>query len=94
MRMVAAIALFAVGVHLSLRTIAALHRVVDLWYTIETAWPRVLRGLIAWAGAIAVAAVLLPPPLRRALLWGCAAYLAFYVSLAGLRYLAVPNPDA
>lgn len=88
------LALFAVGVHLSLRTIAALHRVVDLWYTIGTVWPRVLRGIAAWGGAIALSSVLLPPALRAPLLWGCAAYLAFYVSLAGLRYLAVPNPDA
>lgn len=94
MRMVAGVLLFAVGVHLSLRTIAALHRVIDLWYTMGTVWPRVLRGIAAWGGAIVLLSVFLPPAVRAPLLWGCGAYLASYLILAVLRHAVIPNPDA
>jgi len=94
LRVVASVLLFAVGAHLALRTIAALHRVIDLWYTMGTMWPRVLRGLAGWGGAIYVLSVLLPPALRAPLLWGCGAYLAFYLSLVVLRHAVIPNPDA
>jgi hypothetical protein len=79
-------AFLALGVCLSIRMIAALHRVADLWYTIGTAYPRVLRGIFAWAAAIAACAWLLKPPYRAAFTSGLLAFLLFYPSLYVLRH--------
>ena len=51
-------ALFLLGVYLSMRVLAALYRILDLWYTIGTAYPKVLQGILGWAGAAAAIAVL------------------------------------
>ena len=39
------VAFFVAGVYLSIRGIAACYRVIDLWYAIGTAYPKVIRGL-------------------------------------------------
>ena len=75
------IAVFGAGLFLMIALIGAFYGVVDLWYMIGKAWPRVIRAILAWAIAIAVLAWLLPPPYRTAFAWGLAAYLIFYVSL-------------
>ena len=46
------IAAFALGVCLSIRMIAALYAVIDLWYTIGKTYPGVLRGVLGWGAAI------------------------------------------
>lgn len=83
--------LFLLGVYLSIRTIAALYRILDLWYTIRTAWWRVLREVAGWAGAVVLIGVILPNEHRPAFVGGLGAYLGFYL-LAGslISYLLVP----
>ena len=81
--------LFGWGVYLCLRLIAASYRVLDLWYTIRTAWPAVLGGIAVWGGAAAATATLLGGRHRTAVVLGLAAYLLFYLSLYGLRHLAL-----
>ncbi|MBI4408904.1 MAG: hypothetical protein HY561_04295 [Gemmatimonadetes bacterium] len=71
-------AAFGLGVYLSIRTIAALYRIPDLWYTMRNAWPKVLRGIAGWGGATVLMGALLPG-YRLAFLWGVAGYLAFYI---------------
>jgi len=81
-----AIALFALGVHLALRTVAALYRIIDLWYTIGTAYSRVLRGILGWGGATVAIALLLADEGRSAFLWGVWGFVGFYLSLYVVRY--------
>jgi hypothetical protein len=85
-------ALFACGVYLCLRLIAACYRVIDLWYTIRTAYPQVIRGILGWAGAVTVLAASLDGRHRGAFLFGLLAFLLFYLSLYALRHLVVRKP--
>jgi len=85
-------ALFACGVYVCLRLIAASYRVLDLWYTIRTAWPAAVRGVLAWGAAAAAPAVWLDGRRRAAFLLGMLAFLAFYLSLYVLRHLVVRRP--
>lgn len=86
MTLVLQVAAFALGIYLAIRMISALHRVIDLWYAIGTAYPEILRGIIGWAAAIASSAWLLEGPYRTALAWGLLGFLAFYLSLYVIRY--------
>lgn len=85
MRALAAIPLFILGVYLSLRTLAALYRVVDLWYAMRREWPRAAGGIALWCGVTAAVAALLPETLRPAFAGGLAAYLAFFLGLYVVR---------
>ena len=88
--MIAAL-LFLLGVYLAIRTIAALYRILDLWYVIHAAWWRVLREVAGWGGAVALIGGLLPDNRRPAFLWGLGAFLAFYLVAGSLiSYLLVP----
>ncbi len=79
------IAAFGVGVFLMIAMISALYGIVDLWYMIGRAWPRVVRGILSWGIATAAVAWLLPSPYWMAFAWGLTAYLVFYVSLFPLH---------
>jgi hypothetical protein len=79
-------AAFALGVCLSIRMIAALYAALDLWYAIGTEYPRVLRGILGWAAALAAAGWLLAPPYRTALAAGALAFLVFYLGLFVIRH--------
>jgi hypothetical protein len=92
MARLADLALFACGVYVCLRLIAASYRVLDLWYTIRTAWPRVAGGIGAWGILAAVLAALLEDGRRTAFRAGMLSYLAFYLSLYALRHLLLRSP--
>ena len=83
------VALFVLGVYLSIRAIAAIYRVIDLWYTIGTEYPRVIRGLAGWGGATVALLTLLNAPHRWAFVLGLEAYLLFYLSLFVVRRLVL-----
>jgi hypothetical protein len=85
-------ALFACGVYLCLRLIAASYRILDMWYTIRTAYPVVVRGIVAWGGGAVILAMLLAPPRRATFLLGMLAFLLFYLSLYVLRHLILGKP--
>jgi hypothetical protein len=85
-RTLLAVALFLLGMHLSMRTIAALFRILDLWYRIGTAWPQVLRGLLGWGGGTIVIAALLPGRLRAFFLSGLAAFLGVFLGAYVIRF--------
>ncbi len=89
-----AVLLFALGVHLAIRTIAALYRILDLWYTIGTAYPQVLRGILGWGGATVAIAVLLPQGHRPAFLLGLVSFLGLYLSLYLIRPALVRRREA
>jgi branched-subunit amino acid transport protein len=84
-----AIASFLIGVYLSIRIIAALYRIIDLWYTIESAWPRVVRGILGWSGAAVVAALILQ---RAAFLSGAATSIVLCAGLYAIIWrILVPR---
>ena len=78
---------FTLGMYLSLRMIAALYRIIDLWYTIGTAYPRVIRGILVCGAMILAIGWLLDRLYRTAFVSGLLAYLLFYLSLYLLRYV-------
>jgi len=59
--------------------IAALYRVIDLWYALRREWLRVACGILGWGGAIVVAVLLTD---RDAFLWGFACYVVVFVALS------------
>lgn len=81
--------LFLLGLHFALRTVAALYRMIDLWYMIGTAYPRVLRGMLGWGGVALLTAMVLPDRLRAAFLWGYAGFVLFYLSLYLIRHVFI-----
>ena len=80
---------FALGIWLAIRLIAALHAIADLWFMIGKVWITVACEVLGWGTITWGAALWLSPPNRIPLLMGWLAYLAFYLSVAELRYLAL-----
>jgi hypothetical protein len=78
---VALAAFVAAGVYVAIGLLAAVYRIADLWYRIGASWPRVVRGLVAWAGAALALALLAGRPARTAFLIGLGGYAAFHVAL-------------
>ncbi|HQZ16594.1 MAG TPA: hypothetical protein PLD86_06945 [Vicinamibacteria bacterium] len=89
MTMLGQLAAFALGVWVSIRMIAALYQILDLWYRIGTDYPRVIRGVVGRALTIAAIAWLLDAAGRVAFASGLVAFLLFYLSLYGLRHLLI-----
>lgn len=69
---------FIAGMLLGIRLLAALYGPIDLWYTIRTAWPVVLRRIVGWTG-VTVVVLLLLGERRQVFLWGMAAHLLVHV---------------
>ena len=84
MTIIAAVVSFSLGVYLSARAIAALYRVIDLWYALRREWLRVARGLFGWGSTTVVAALLTD---RVAFLWGFASYAVAFVALSFASHL-------
>jgi len=87
--LIAQAVLFMLGIALSIRMIAALYAILDLWYAIGAEYPRVLRGILGWGAVIAAISWSLSPSLRTAFLSGALAFLLYYLSLYLLRYPAL-----
>jgi hypothetical protein len=81
--------LFALGVWVSMRLVAALYRVIDLWYTIRTRWPGVVARIALWALVITAMALGLTGPRRTAFLAGLIGFPVFYPSFYVLRNLSI-----
>ena len=77
---------FVLGVGLSIRMIAALYAIIDLWYAIGTLYPRVARGILGWGVAIVATAWFLERPFQTAFVSGLLAFMVFYLSLFVLRH--------
>ena len=78
MTIVIKIVVFIVGIYLSMRVIAAFYGIIDLWYTIKTAYPRVILNILVWS-AITTSLVVLLGNYRRAFLWGLLTYVLIYL---------------
>jgi hypothetical protein len=82
-----AVSVFALGVHLAIRTVAALYRVVDLWYARRTAYPLIVRGVAGWVGATVAIGAILGTEHRAPFLWGLIGFLVWYLALYAVRPL-------
>lgn len=93
MTVIIKIAVFVLGMYLSMRLIASLYGIIDLWYTIRTAYPKIIRGILGW-GALTVAMdLLLESCYRPAFIWGLCAYVVFYAGFIWLNKLLVLRPS-
>jgi hypothetical protein len=64
---------------IAVQVVAAFYRILDLWYTIRTEYPGVIKDIFLWCGLSGLIALLLGQSLRPAFLWGMLFYLPFYV---------------
>lgn len=79
MTIVVAAISFSLGVYLSTRTVAALYRIIDLWYALAREWLSMARGILGWLGATAIAALLMD---RAAFFWGFTCHAVAFVALS------------
>jgi hypothetical protein len=89
MTLLVQIATFTLGMYLSIRMIAALYGIIDLWYTISTAYPRVVSEVLGWGATILAIGLLLERPYQTAFVSGLLTFLVFYLSLFALLRLFV-----
>lgn len=76
---VTAALLFIAGMLLGIRLLAALYSGLDLWYTIRTAWPVVLRRTLGWSAVTVAALLSMEGVWRWWLIRGMGIYLLVYV---------------
>ena len=79
MNILYAVVVFLAGLFLGIRFLAGLYSVIDLWYTISTAWPVVLRRVVGWPGVTLAILLLLGGRWRWLFVAGMAAHLLVYV---------------
>ena len=87
MTIVIIIALFLLGIFLGAQLIAALYGVIDLWYTIKTAYLSVIKGILGWSLVISALILFLGDTYRPALMWGLAAFAGCHLGYFGLSVL-------
>ncbi len=79
MNVLVAAVVFLAGMFLGTRLLGGLYSVIDLWYTIRTAWPTVLTRVLGWTSLTAVVLVLLSSGWRWVFVAGMAAHVLVYV---------------
>ncbi|MCI5168572.1 MAG: hypothetical protein D3903_21385 [Candidatus Electrothrix sp. GM3_4] len=80
MMLVGKIIVFLLGMGVAVQVVAAFYSILDLWYTIRTEYPRVIRGILFWCGISGLMAFLVGDNLRNAFLGGIIFYIPFYVA--------------
>ena len=78
MTIVFKIAVFILGFYLSMRTITAFYGMIDLRYTLRTAYPRIIRNILVWSAITGFLALILGG-YRHVFLWGLTAYVFIYL---------------
>jgi hypothetical protein len=75
------IMLFLLGMSLMVQVIASIYGILDLWYTIKTAWKLVMKRIIIWGGLTVAIALLLGDDNRQAFLSGLVIYAGIYIAI-------------
>ena len=78
MLLIGKIIVFLLGMGVAVQVVAAFYGILDLWYTIRTEYPRVIRGIVLWCGISGLIAFLVGNNLRNAFLGGMIFYIPFY----------------
>lgn len=84
--------IFLLGMCLCVQLMAAFYGIIDLWYTMRTAYPMVIRRILVWTLLCVAVAWLLGDVLRSAFIWGLVGYVGFYIfSFWGYQLLFLRN---
>lgn len=70
---------FLIGVFFSINIIAACYSILDLWYTIRTAYKGVILRLAFWGIATGFLILILYKPNEKAFIWGILGYAGYYL---------------
>ena len=73
------IVLFVLGMILSIQVMGALYGLIDLRYTYQAAYPRVISRILVWSVITGGLAVLTDGCFRLAVLWGALVALVLYL---------------
>lgn len=80
--------LFLFGMCICVQLLAALYGIIDLRYTLRTAYPTVIRRILVWTLFCMAVVWLLRDDLRPAFAWGLIGYVGFYIfSFWGYQWL-------
>ena len=86
------IAVFLLGMALSVQLIAAFYGIIDLWYTIRTVWFKVIRRIALWSIIVIAITLTLGGSYRSAFLWGLVALVVFQIGVfGGMKLLIIRN---
>ena len=86
------IAVFLSGMVLSVQLIAALYGIIDLWYSIRTAYLKVIGRIALWSAIVFGLAWILGELYRPAFLWGLGALVVFQIGVfGGMKLLVIRN---
>lgn len=84
--------IFLLGMCLCVQLMAAFYGIIDLWYTMRTAYPMVIRRILVWTLLCVAVAWLVGDVLRSAFIWGLVGYAGFYIfSFWGYQLLFLRN---
>ena len=84
--------IFLLGMCLCVQLMAAFYGIIDLWYTMRTAYPMVIRRILVWTLLCVAVAWLVGDVLRSAFIWGLVGYGGFYIfSFWGYQLLFLRN---
>jgi len=73
--------LFLLGMSLMVQVLAAFYGILDLWYTLRTAWTLILKRILIWGGLTLAVSLFLSSDNRQAFLAGLAVYTGIYISI-------------
>lgn len=73
------IAVFVLGMLLSIQVMGALYGLIDLRYTYQAAYPKVISRILVWSAVTAALAALLDGRFRLVFLWGALVSLILYL---------------
>ncbi|HWO88337.1 MAG TPA: hypothetical protein VNL98_04220 [Gemmatimonadales bacterium] len=82
---------FVAGLVAGTGLLAALYGPLDLWYTIRTAWPTVLRRILLWSAITVVLLVLLSGTPRATFIAGITAHLVIHATSWLLILVGFPS---
>ena len=86
--------LLLAGLLVGIRLLASLYRVIDLWYTIRTAWVSVLGRIVLWVAVTWGILVLLEGGRQWAFVAGmCLHVVQFVLASVGLVYAGARKTD-
>ncbi|MBT8352222.1 MAG: hypothetical protein KJO26_13455 [Deltaproteobacteria bacterium] len=79
MNIILNIVLFLLGMCICVQLMAVVYGIIDLRYTMRTAYPTVIRRILFWTLFCMGIVWLLRDDLRSAFLWGLIGYVGFYI---------------
>ncbi len=73
------IMLIMLGIYLATELMAAFYAILDLWYTIKSAYPKIILRILAWSGLTITIAILLGNQWRNVFLWSMLIFMILFL---------------